>query len=328
MPEEGRKKVRVQYRKFADPAGAFKGKTLQAALTEAMLTKCGAGTIGEAVSARQCEIDTAYGTIVLNTIKPEVEFFFGELIRFDPGADLPLIQVGSNLKSYNLAQAKAPDGHEPLRGVLYFMAMGDHVVLLESEVSTSRAEGYLSWLLGPTSKVVADGAHVILDAELSAEAGGSGLSDIDEIVIRPRPFAAEPISDGGVVEETTVSSQRHDVSQGSTLEVLRAAGMDDTDIQKIVGDSVSIEVTLQIRFKDSRRRKSLVREDARRLLRNIPDDDMVLTGRGGRQKNGKIVKLTYPANVQTTGSLLVTSDVARALNEAFKYFVSNGYIDG
>ena len=187
----------------------------------------------------------------------------------------------------------------------------------------------MSWLLGPLCRVVRENCNVILDAELSAEAGSGGLDSIDQVVIRPKPVAMPEKHEGDLVEsEAAVGSARKDVSRGSTLEVLRAAGMSETDIQKMVEASTSIDVTLQIRFKEAGRRKALPGIDARRLLRNIPDDEMTLTGKGGRQKNGKIVKLTYPAFVAVSGSILATSDVRRALHEAYKYFMSNGLIDG
>jgi hypothetical protein len=68
-------------------------------------------------------------------------------------------------------------------------------------------------------------------------------------------------------------------------------------------------------------------DDAKRLLRNVPDDEMTLVGKSGRQKNGKISKLSYPANILTIGSILDREDVARSMVEAFHSFISNGYIE-
>jgi hypothetical protein len=199
-------------------------------------------------------------------------------------------------------------------------------MVLESDVATGRAEKYLSWLLGEATDAVAKGTHVILVAELSAQAGTTQLSQVEQVIFKPRPVAsADP---GEPVDSVTVGATSRDVSETNTLEVLRAAGMDDTDIQNLVKADTKIEVTLQIRFKGHRRRKPLGIDDANRLLRNLPEDQVTLIGPGGRQKEGKIVKLAYPANVEMVGSLLKPTDVARALHEGYKYFVSNGYIDG
>jgi hypothetical protein len=98
---------------------------LQTALSASLKHVGPKGTIADSVESRQHDDDKAYGTVVLNYVDDSRPFFFGEIVRFEPGADLPLLQIGSNVKAYNLTQAKAPQGHEPIRGVLYFMAIGN-----------------------------------------------------------------------------------------------------------------------------------------------------------------------------------------------------------
>ncbi|RVI87765.1 hypothetical protein CN186_30155 [Sinorhizobium medicae] len=326
MAKQTRKKVGIQYRKLEDVTGGFNGSTLQAALSNCLKYVGPHGAISESVKVRQFDSDPAYGTLVLNFFEDKDSFFFGELVRFEPGADLPLLQLGDNVKAYNLTQAKAPAGHEPIRGVLYLLAVNNHAMVLESDLSASRAERYLTWLLSQATPIIAENTHIILAAELSPESGANRLSQVDQIILKPRPVQSSTDEEAPTLVPALSSTSR-DVSETNTLDVLRAAGMDDTDIQSLVQDETSIEVVLQIRFKGKRKRRSLGIDDANRLLRNVPDDELTLSGPGGRQKNGKIVKLAYPANIELIGSLLDSKDVARALFEGYKYFVSNGYID-
>ncbi|PWB89852.1 hypothetical protein C5688_13515 [Methylocystis sp. MitZ-2018] len=266
--------------------------------------------------------------MVLNFFDDNSKYFFGELVRFEPGADLPLLQLGKGVKAYNLTQAKAPDGHEPIRGILYFLVISNHLVLIEADVSSARAERYLSWLLSDATPTIASGGHVILVAELTASGGAMQLSQVEEVVFKPKPIipTSATLADAEVVP--FVSTTTRGVAETNTLEVLKAAGMDDADIQRLAEHETRLEVTLQIKFKGERRRKQLSIDDTTRLLRNIPDDEITLIGPGGRQKNGTIEKLAYPANVSLVGSLLETKDVARALYEGYSHFVTNGYIDG
>lgn len=328
MASNGRKKVNLQYRKLEDLTGAFGTHSLQSALSASLQHPAQEGAMGDHPAGRIYDGDKAYGTTVLNYVDDNPEYFFGEIVRYEPGADLPLLEISTNVKAFNLTQAKAPDGHEPIRGVLYLMAVGNHVVVLESDMTTGRAERYLSWLLSDATTAVAKGAHVILVAELTAQAGSTQLSQVEEVVFKPRAMAqAAPIGSDDM--PVTVGSSTRDVAETNTLEVLRAAGMDDADIHQLVSDGeTTIEVILQIKFKGKRRRKPVGIENANRLLRNVPDDQITLIGPAGRQREGRILKLSYPANVETNGSLLRTADVARALHEGFKYFVANGYIDG
>jgi hypothetical protein len=329
MAASGRKRVTVQYRKLDDFTGGFAGKQLQPALSDALKHVGPEGVIGESAAVRQHEVDKNYGTVVLNYYEDRPEFFFGEFVRFEPGADLPLVQIeNSKVKAYQLTQAKAPSGHEPVRGVMYLMAIGNDVVLVEGDLTTGRVEAYLTWLLGEATPTVAKGSHVILLAELAPQAGGAQLGQVEEVVFRPQPLARpEPPPPPGEQVEAVVGTSRREVSETNTFEVLRAAGMDDADLQQLVESETQLEVTLQIKFKGMRRRKRPVGIDtANRLLRNIPEDELTLLGPGGRQREGRIVKLTYPANIETVGSFLKAEDAARALYEGYKYFVSNGYI--
>jgi hypothetical protein len=329
MATTARKKVTVQYRKLDDIANAFGNQTLQHTLAACMSRPHGAGTFGDDPAPRRFD-DDAYGSLVLNHYDDQSGFFFGELVRFEPGADLPLLQTGARGKEYNLTQAKAPDGHEPLRGILYFMAIGSHVVLIETDVSGARAERYLSWLLSEATTTLAKGTHVILLAKLTATSEGKQLTAVEEVIFKPKPIVPETVEmPVGQPEQETVATETRGVAETNTMEVLKAAGMAEADLQKLASDDTKIEVVLQIRFKGQRRRRqSLSMADTNRLLRNIPDDELTLKGPGGRQKNGKLEKLTHPANVELKGSLLDSKDVARALYEAYKYFVSNGYIEG
>jgi hypothetical protein len=318
-----RKKVSIQYRKLGDPTNGFKGETLQKVLTRACETGTGNVGLGADPSKRQCTDNAEYGTLLLNYFDPQDKFFFGEIVRFEPGADLPLVNMRASAKSYNLTQAKAPEGHEAIRGLYYFMAIGDHVLVLEGDLSSSRAEKYLTWLLKDKAKLVADSTQLFLDAEIQAQTADMQLKEIETVVLRPRPISE---STAEVVERTT-GQARLDVSGTNTFEVLRAAGFDETGIHNLIENKTDVQLTLELKFKSERRRQALKLDDASRLLRNVPDDELTLVGPGGRQKGGRLVKLAHPAQIKLIGSLLETQDVARALYEAYSYFLNNGYIE-
>lgn len=326
-----RKKVTVQYRKLDDKSVGFGTRTFQEMVAACLKQTYGTVVIGDDPKARQFN-DDGYGTIALNWFEEKTGYFFGELVRFEPGADLALLQISSGGHAYNLTQAKAPDGHEPLRGVLYFMAIRNHVVLIESDMSAARAERYFTWLLSDRTTNIAKGSHVILLAELNKSGGAMQLTNVEQVIFRPKSLSGPSDFDENSLSDksttSVVSTTRRGVSETSAFEVLRAAGMDDTDLQRFVSKDTQLEVTIQIKFKDQRYRKPVSIDDTNRLLRNIPDDELTLVGPGGRQKNGKIEKLAYPANVETVGSLLVSKDVARALYEGYTSFLNNGYIDG
>ena len=329
MAPSPRKKVTIQYRKLDDSFPAFMGKKLQSLLSDSLKQEVDGQALAEN-PAKRTYPDDGYGTLVLNYFVDKPDYFFGEIVRFEPGANLPLLDVADGAQAYNLKQMKPLDGHEPIRGVLYFMALRNHLVLIEADVSSSRAERYLSWLISEKAKLIEQGSQIILLAELTNSGAPLQLEHVEEIVFKPRPFSPEDEAqkNGDDISRDTGKTQ-HGVTGTNVLEVMKAAGMDEVDIRNIVSKKTQIQVTLQILFRGERRSRSpLSTEDTNRLLRNMPDYELTLKGPGGRQRNGRIEKLSYSANIETVGSLLSPQDVARALYEAYNSFLKNGYVDG
>ncbi|MBE9014460.1 hypothetical protein IQ250_30165, partial [Pseudanabaenaceae cyanobacterium LEGE 13415] len=114
-----RRKVSIQYRKLENFDNKFGSMSLQDAVSAALKVRNSKGIIGDDPESRLCTEDSDYGTTVLNFYDDANVHLFGEIVRFEPGADLPLLHTKTVGKAYNLTQAKAPDGHEAVRGVLY-----------------------------------------------------------------------------------------------------------------------------------------------------------------------------------------------------------------
>ncbi len=86
----------------------------------------------------------------------------------------------------------------------------------------------------------------------------------------------------------------------------------------------TLEVSVHIGYKT--RRRKLSRQPMQKALRNLPEGEITAVGKTGRL-SGKDIRLSYPARVDLIGSLLAPNDVARALLEAYDYFVANGKIE-
>ena len=322
MAAAKRKRVNVQYRKLEDLTSGFTGQTLEQALRTAMQNVGPSGAaVGIDSHARSWSGNLDYGTMVLSHFDVSGTGFIGEIVRFEQGSPVPLVNTTAGTPFFNLTQAIPPQDHEAVRGIMYVLIIGDHVMIVESDINTARLENYLSWLLTDATSAITSGTHVILAAELSALSGAQ-LSKVETIVFQPPAVTKKDVRQPGMPTSTS-----RDVEEGDTLKVLKAAGMDETDIQALAGQDTDIEVKIWIKFKDDWRKKQVGAEDASRLLRNLPEDQLTLFGPGGRQKENKIVKLTYPANIEVAGAHMVPKDVARALYEAYEHFQTNGYLD-
>lgn len=329
MATAPRRAVKIHYRKL-DQTMFSSAVNLQASLAACLMKANPKGVVLAKDPPSRHHIEAQeYGTLILNEFTSHKDYFRGELVRFEPGANLPLVDMAGGTSAYNLKQLKAPRGHAPLRGLLYFLVVGNDVMVLESDVSNKRLETYLSWLLSVANNTLAQPCHLMLlaDHEIQDGDGGDGghLNEIEKIVLKPKPVEGPPLvpAYGG---ETKVSSMA--VAETDTWQVLRAAGLDDADLNSILEGATSLEVILQLRFKSGRRRKTVGAEDINRLLRNTPDDELTLFGPDGKESKGRLVKLNHPAHILLKDSLMDPDDVARALAEAYAYFLNNGYITG
>ncbi|WP_139281387.1 hypothetical protein [Muricoccus roseus] len=234
--------------------------------------------------------DPTYGTVLLNELVEAEDYFFGELVRFEQGAQLTMLSMTGGGRSYNLVQARAPDGHEPLKGTLYFMVFGNHVTLLQNDIGAGRLEKYLRWLLTVAAPIVTPSANIVLAAEIEVVDGTSTLPLIEKIAISPTPLRSADF-DQAVIATGTDGPRgvsRQSVSAQRTLSVLQAAGVDDADIHRFLEQKTEIRVTVEIDFKDGRKNKPIGMETIGRVFRNIDPDDLVLRGPKGAQIKGDL----------------------------------------
>ncbi len=322
----GKKQVSIQYRRLDDEQGAFGDHTLQSALTAAMHESHEGGTIGGRPERRSIP-DAEYGTLLLNDYHPSESFFFGEVVRFEPGAQLPLLRLAVNGNSYNLLSGKVPDGHEPVRGILYFAAFGNHVALFENDIAAGRLERYLRWLLSRACNMIPRSAGVVLEANLKVEEGVAQLPNFNEVVLHPPALTASQMAQGALLASSEQPAhETHDIGKMRIFDVLAAAGIDSADVNKLIEEKIDLEVSLRIKFKSQRFKHPVAMERASRLFRNVDPNDLTLHAPGATQHAGRLIKLTRTALVKTDGTLFDTKDVMRALADAHHFFTGGGYV--
>lgn len=90
------------------------------------------------------------------------------------------------------------------------------------------------------------------------------------------------------------------------------------------------EITVKVLLGFTRRKKTTdevpIREVAE-AVRNLDDADITYQTSNG-PLNGDGLRLQHPVRIATVEGLLDREDVLRALVEAYRNFLSNGYLDG
>jgi hypothetical protein len=321
-----RKRVQVQYRRLDDPEGYFGNRTLQTALEQALGSARNGGVIRDHAEGRAQDEDPTYGTLVLNKIDETETHFFGESVRFEKGAQLPLLSMAGHGSIYNLVQADAPRDHEPLKGVLYFIVLGNHVLFIAGEIASSRLEKYLRWLLSVAAEVITPSAGVVLAAEIEFLEHQTPAPLIERVAYTPPPFRPAEFDQSGIELGARTGKERQEIASQRTLQVLRAAGTDEADIQRLMSEKTDVELTLEISFKTGRKNKAIDLGTVGRMFRNIEPEELTFKGPRGTHIHGNLVKLSYPTEVLTVGTLLEWRDAARKLHEAYSHFITSGHL--
>jgi hypothetical protein len=131
------KQSTVQYRRL-NREGVPALAPLKNALINAMLSQRGGRLVGEHVGNRRFDLDQDGRLTLLNRITErahwESPFFAGQLTYFERGANVPAIigDPDSDVNELNLGQFALGENASMIHGILYFVAVGDHVGLIES----------------------------------------------------------------------------------------------------------------------------------------------------------------------------------------------------
>ncbi|MGC4252657.1 MAG: hypothetical protein QM605_14625 [Sphingobium sp.] len=231
-------------------------------------------------------------------------------------------------------QQPPPEGREYIHSMMYWMAIGNHVMTIQSRsLTTKHLEQYLTWLLTErTSQMNANG-HVLLTAKFDSDEVGGDLEDVKEIIVggtgaveaAPARLPHEPAQEREVDQHVDVGARR---SWGErAIDVLRAIMNNEADVQELlesIPEGADLDVSVHIGYKTRRRRVS--RAPMQQALRNLPDGEITAIGKHGRL-TGKDIRLSYPVRVISTGSLLDPNDVRAKLRSAYDYFVENSKIE-
>ena len=331
-----RKSLTVQYRRMEDPVGAFNGATLEVAIRSAMTV----ATNGTTISANWNERAWSYppdntDIYLMNLYHDDGISFFGDLTVYTRGFLQTLLKNEPNVAMLAVEQQPPPSNREYIHSMMYWLIVGNHVLLIQSRSLTSKhLEQYLTWLLKTKTQEVSDNGHVILNAKFDGDQVGGDMDDVKEIIVGGTGVLQAALPDRLPPSSSTERHvQRHvdlDEQKGwgeRALHVLRAIMTNEADVQRLldtIPQDADLDVSVRIGYKALRRTVS--RAPMQQALRNLPEGEITAIGKYGRM-TGEDIRLSYPVRVQTSGSLLNPKDVRAKLRSAYEYFVENGKID-
>jgi hypothetical protein len=180
------KRVRVHYRRFYRTSEPLVSSNLSTAVASALQHRVDGAALDEAAKLRTCE-DLELGSILLNGRKvTKSGYVFGELVRFRADTHIPLLmQNAANVAELEIRELVKPNDAELLRGMSFFLIQGDHVLIIEQDLTTSVLERYLTWLLCERTPVAAKNGRVQLLREVLLDDSAHMLKEVSSINLRP-----------------------------------------------------------------------------------------------------------------------------------------------
>lgn len=292
------------------------------------------------IQAGAAEIDGAEHALA-NHIRDTAEmadpgplsFVFGDLCTFRPGLAQTLLQEGDDTRELGVGVMEAPNRSHFMGKSVHWLVVDNHVLLLQGQgTRRDTLEKYLKWLLvqdgllPPETQVA-----LVPGVRLSADVAES--TKVTEIKIgSPRPDApAEAPALRVAVHEQQVAmpagEQRGDQNWLERLmEVFTGSAEGVEELIREFGGPGDIRAQLILKFT---KRRAVVLPSlltAQAALRNLDDDEVSYKTTAG-MKRGEELRLSHPVRVRVTQTnVLDQDDVLRALTEAFRYFVNNGFI--
>ena len=332
----------VHYRHFEIDGGET-DRTLEDLLREALSTKNQADvTLWERANDRSFDLDDGSGgQILLNKVADLHSAVFGEMCFVDPKGLQALLQRRASriqlsdittAEVFDLSERQAPQGLQFIRGLLYWIAIGDHLFFVKTQAMTSdRLHSYFHWLMKINAGTVANDVTFRLQAAVDRAAHAGDIGDIRSLRVSGRaPQIVRPVPEPG---EREVAVDRVAGSRSLLFEQARPiaeAIFGPEKIESLVStfgpkEYLAVDATVAVRGRRTESSKAKMKE----LVNEVADRDegrVQIQAKDGVFSDGDaILRTRMPFDVPDPSATLLDFDnVADQLREVYSRFVRDG----
>lgn len=338
----------VHYRRFDAGKAAPKGKTLETLCRSALNTADRASvSLWQRPEHRILDLGGEDGRkVFLNKVADLSSAVFGEmclaqsrdmqaLLNMKPST----VQLSALTTAviYDLDEREAPSGSQFIRGLAYWLAIGNHIFFVKTHSMTAELmHRYLDWLIKiGTSAAPADFTFV-LQAEFDSAKAGGDIGEIRSLRVagKAAPQLAVSVAvDGAKRREVKTSrrvAERFEQMQRAVpiVEALFGKKKADSLVESLGPDEyLAVDATVKVRghrTKESRAELQSIAND----LADMTDAKVQIEGKDGQVTDGDaILRTSMPFNLPYEGSNLLEFDnVADQLQVVYSRFVKDGKI--
>lgn len=285
---------------------------------------------------RIIDLDQDQSYVILNKLSDPATWdspvFAGQLIQLQAGTDVHAVlqSLEEDTAEYVVQNLNVGEAVRVLKGALYFVAVGNHVGLIEGQQVRGRTlERYLTALL-QRAEEIEPGQAIILNGKFMA-GDGKELSESSEIQVSAAATNRQGERKERPVEprvEQREAAEAREHEQATVFDILRMLGWSEEAIDSLgaeIPDDGWVEGFFKVFIKERRRRKPISRATINEALRNIDPADLGLRGDGSER--GGIVKMSVQRDIRTAGSLLDPADAMEQITNALRDWATAGKID-
>lgn len=335
----------VHYRRFEADATTVKSQTLEDLCRKALNTTNSSSTLWSRPEDRVFDLgDGDSRKIFLNKVADLSSAVFGEmclaqakdlqaLLSMKPSevklSDLTTATV------YDLDEREAPQGSQFVRGLAYWLAIGNHFLFVKTHSMTPElVRLYLDWLLKSRGAVVDPTLAFALNAEFDKTATAGDIGEIRNLRIAGKS-APQVINFEGESEKRMVKTSRSIADKFAQMQqavpIVQALFGDKKAASLIESlgpeEYLAVEASVKVRGRrteESRKKFQAIAND----LADESDAQVQIEGKDGQIRDGDaILRTRMPFHLPHEGSNLLEFDnVADQLQEVYARFVKDGKI--
>ncbi|MBB5708328.1 hypothetical protein [Sphingopyxis panaciterrulae] len=335
----------VHYRRFDADAKALKGKTLEALCREALNSAVKKSSLWSRPEDRVFDVVDGDGRkIFLNKVADLSSAVFGEmclaqakdlqaLLKMEP-SEIELSDL-TTATVYDLAESEAPEGSQFIRGLAYWLAIGNHILFVKTNLMTPElVRLYLDWLLKERGAVLDPSTSFALNAEFDKAATAGDIGEIRNLRVsgKSAPQAITAANEPGQREVKTSRRVADKVAQMSQAVPIVKALFGDKQAESLIEslgpkEYLSVEASVKVRGRRTEESKKKFQAIANDLA-DESDAKVQIEGKDGQIRDGDaILRTRMPFHLPHEGSNLLEFDnVADQLQEVYARFVKDGKI--
>lgn len=283
---------------------------------------------------------------LVNYIHTDAQTAFGDLCAYTPGDFQALIDAGATPGiSTDIAETGAPSGNEYLKGIAYWLAVGDHCYIVQHVAVRTRAlEEYLTWFLRDT-QIIGDAKTVILQAEFDIAGSGGDLDDVhlDDVrsieiggMVPGDPPDRESSGRSDLTRQQKLIEEpkfvREEKANFSAAKKLLEDMLGSVEVDRIIREKpqeAALDIRVKIGYRTIRRGiDTSFMDDLAKGLRNIDDGEVrIRTKSGAIHGDDARLQTSMPfKRIRAKGTLLDLDDVRTQLRKVHDRFLEDGKI--